>query len=77
MFILNTLIALYIGMFIPCSAVRLTVECNAKSKLARKKRRSRPPFLNEYLSRDIHPTALKYKNASIEFYGTFLATMQP
>ena len=54
----NTLIALYIGMFIPCNAVRLTVECNANNKLARKKRRSRPPFLNEYLSIDMIPIVL-------------------
>ena len=54
----STLMALYIGMFIPCNAVRLTVECKANKRLARKNRRSRPPFLNEYFSIDIQPTAL-------------------
>ena len=43
----------------PCKAVKLTVECNANNKLARKKRRSRPPFLNEYSSIDITLNVLK------------------
>ena len=64
-YLFSTLMALYIGIFIPCNAVRLTVECKAKSKLATKNRRSRPPFLNEYLSIETHPTILK-KN-SIEW----------
>ena len=58
-YLFSTLMALYIGIFIPCNAVRLTVECKAKSKLATKNRRSRPPFLNEYLSIETHPTILK------------------
>ena len=43
----------------PCKAVKLTVECNANNKLAAKKRRSRPPFLNEYSSIDITLNVLK------------------
>ena len=43
----STLRALYIGIFMPCNAVRLTVACKANSKLAGKYRRSRPSFLNE------------------------------
>ena len=43
----------------PCKAVKLTVECSANNKLAGKKRRSRPPFLNEYSSIDITLNVLK------------------
>ena len=57
----HLLIALYIGIFIPCNAVRLTVECRANNKLAKKKRLSRPSFLNEYFWRDTQPTALYQK----------------
>ena len=43
----RTLTAVNIGIFMPCNDVILTVAFKAKSKLAGKIRRSRPPFLNE------------------------------
>ena len=54
----------------PCKAVKLTVECSANNKLAGKKRRSRPPFLNEYSSIDITLNVLKMiKNEELDSLG--------